>query len=73
VAGWNASAKALGIVRYRSAGDVEAAVEALVRGSIEAVEVTLETPGALDAVERGRRAGWSIGRCGEGRSPLIRR
>lgn len=61
MAGWNASAKVLGIVRYRSAGDVEAAVEALVRGGIGAVEVTLDTPGALDAVERGRRAGWSIG------------
>jgi 2-dehydro-3-deoxyphosphogluconate aldolase / (4S)-4-hydroxy-2-oxoglutarate aldolase len=61
VAGWDAAAKVLGIVRYRSAGDVEAAVEALVRGGIAAVEVTLDTPGALDAVERGRRAGLSIG------------
>ncbi len=61
MAGWDASAKVLGIVRYRSAGDVEAAVEALVRGGIGAVEVTLDTPGALDAVERGRRAGLSIG------------
>ena len=25
------------------------------------MEVTLDTPGALDAVERGRRSGWSIG------------
>lgn len=61
MAGWNASAKVLGIVRYRSAGDIEAAVEALVRGGIEAVEVTLDTPGALEAVERGRRTGVSIG------------
>lgn len=61
MAGWNVSAKILGIVRYRSAGDVQAAVEALLRGGIETVEVTLDTPGALDAVERGRRAGWSIG------------
>ena len=61
MAGWNVSAKILGIVRYRSAGDVEAAVEALLRGGIETVEVTLDTPGALVAVERGRRAGWSIG------------
>jgi 2-dehydro-3-deoxyphosphogluconate aldolase/(4S)-4-hydroxy-2-oxoglutarate aldolase len=28
---------------------------------IRLVEVTLDTPGALDAVERGRRSGWSIG------------
>jgi 2-dehydro-3-deoxyphosphogluconate aldolase/(4S)-4-hydroxy-2-oxoglutarate aldolase len=61
VAGWDASARLLGIVRYRAAGDVEGALRALVRGGIDLVEVTLDTPGALDAVERGRRAGWSIG------------
>jgi 2-dehydro-3-deoxyphosphogluconate aldolase/(4S)-4-hydroxy-2-oxoglutarate aldolase len=61
VAGWDASARLLGIVRYRDAGDVEGALGALVRGGIDLVEVTLDTPGALDAVERGRRAGWSIG------------
>ena len=59
--GWDASAKVLGIVRYRSAGDIEAVIDALLRGGIEAVEVTLDTPGALVAVERGRRAGVSIG------------
>ena len=61
MAGWDASARLLGIVRYRDAGDVEGALGALVRGGIELVEVTLDTPGALDAVERGRRSGWSIG------------
>ena len=61
MAGWDASARLLGIVRYRDAGDVEGALGALVRGGIDLVEVTLDTPGALDAVERGRRAGWSIG------------
>jgi 2-dehydro-3-deoxyphosphogluconate aldolase/(4S)-4-hydroxy-2-oxoglutarate aldolase len=61
VAGWDASARLLGIVRYRGAGDVDGALEALVRGGIGLVEVTLDTPGALDTVERGRRAGWSIG------------
>jgi 2-dehydro-3-deoxyphosphogluconate aldolase / (4S)-4-hydroxy-2-oxoglutarate aldolase len=61
VAGWDASARLLGIVRYRGAGDVDGALGALVRGGIDLVEVTLDTPGALDAVERGRRAGWSIG------------
>ncbi len=61
MAGWDASARLLGIVRYRSAGDVDGTLEALVRGGIGLLEVTLDTPGALGAVERGRRAGWSIG------------
>jgi 2-dehydro-3-deoxyphosphogluconate aldolase/(4S)-4-hydroxy-2-oxoglutarate aldolase len=61
VAGWDASVRLLGIVRYRDAGDVDGALGALVRGGIRLVEVTLDTPGALDAVERGRRSGWSIG------------
>ncbi len=61
MAGWDASARLLGIVRYRDAGDVEGALGALVRAGIGLVEVTLDTPGALDVVERGRRSGWSIG------------
>ena len=61
MAGWDASARVIGIVRYRDAGDVDGALGALVRGGIRLVEVTLDTPGALDAVERGRRSGWSIG------------
>jgi 2-dehydro-3-deoxyphosphogluconate aldolase / (4S)-4-hydroxy-2-oxoglutarate aldolase len=61
VAGWDVSVRLLGIVRYRDAGDVDGALGALVRGGIRLVEVTLDTPGALDAVERGRRSGWSIG------------
>jgi 2-dehydro-3-deoxyphosphogluconate aldolase/(4S)-4-hydroxy-2-oxoglutarate aldolase len=61
MAGWDASARLLGIVRYRDAGDVDGALGALVRGGIRLVEVTLDTPGALAAVERGRRSGWSIG------------
>jgi 2-dehydro-3-deoxyphosphogluconate aldolase/(4S)-4-hydroxy-2-oxoglutarate aldolase len=61
MAGWDASARLLGIVRYRDAGDVDGALGALVRGGIRLVEVTWDTPGALAAVERGRRSGWSIG------------
>ncbi len=61
MAGWDASARLLGIVRYRAAGDVDGALGALVRGGIDVVEVTLDTPGSLDAVERGRRSGWTIG------------
>lgn len=61
MAGWDPTATLLGIVRFRHPGDLDGALGALVRGGIELVEVTLDTPGALDAVERGRRAGWSIG------------
>ena len=61
MAGWDATARLLGIVRFRDDGDVDGALGALVRGGIGLVEVTLDTPGALDAVERGRRSGWSIG------------
>ena len=59
--GWDPTATLLGIVRFRQPGDLDGALGALVRSGIELVEVTLDTPGALDAVERGRRAGWSIG------------
>ena len=61
MAGWDATARLLVIVRFRDDGDVDGALGALVRGGIGLVEVTLDTPGALDAVERGRRSGWSIG------------
>jgi len=61
VAAWDASARLLGIVRYRMAGNLDGALEALVSGGIGLVEVTLDTPGALDAVERGSRSGRSIG------------
>lgn len=42
----------LGIVRFREGGDVSGTVEALLQGGIEHVEVTLDTPGALEAIER---------------------
>jgi 2-dehydro-3-deoxyphosphogluconate aldolase/(4S)-4-hydroxy-2-oxoglutarate aldolase len=48
----------LGIVRFHEGGDVSGAVDALVRGGIELVEVTLDTPGALEAIER---AGGAVG------------
>jgi 2-dehydro-3-deoxyphosphogluconate aldolase / (4S)-4-hydroxy-2-oxoglutarate aldolase len=61
VAGWDARAKLLGVVRYHDSGDVDGVLEALARGGIELTEVTLDTPGALDAVDRGRRSGRPIG------------
>lgn len=48
----------LGIVRFHDGGDVSGAVDALLRGGIDLVEVTLDTPGALDAIER---AGGRVG------------
>ena len=61
MAGWDTTAKLLGIVRYRMAGNLDGALEALVSEGIGLVEVTLDTPGALDAVGRGSRSGWTIG------------
>ena len=40
----------IGIVRFHEGGDVSGAMAALVRGGIEQVEVTIDTPGALAAV-----------------------
>jgi 2-dehydro-3-deoxyphosphogluconate aldolase/(4S)-4-hydroxy-2-oxoglutarate aldolase len=51
----------LGIVRFHAGGDVSGAMEALVRGGIELVEVTIDTPGALAAVERAASDGGTVG------------
>ena len=40
----------VGIVRFHEGGDVSGTMAALVRGGIEQVEVTIDTPGALAAV-----------------------
>ena len=64
MAGWDASARLLGIVRYRDAGDVDGALGALVRGGIGLVEVTLDTPG--------RWTRWSEGAVPGGRSASAR-
>ena len=47
----------VGIVRFHEGGDVSGAMAALVRGGIEQVEVTIDTPGALAAVAARRRGG----------------
>jgi 2-dehydro-3-deoxyphosphogluconate aldolase/(4S)-4-hydroxy-2-oxoglutarate aldolase len=51
----------LGIIRFHGGGDVSGTVEALLRGGIDLVEVTLDTPGALEAVERAAGKGAPIG------------
>src|SRR5438128_3700031 len=55
------SSPLLGIVRFHDGGDVSGAVEALVSGGIELVEVTIDTPGALAAVERAAGEGRTVG------------
>jgi 2-dehydro-3-deoxyphosphogluconate aldolase/(4S)-4-hydroxy-2-oxoglutarate aldolase len=55
------SSPLLGIVRFHDGGDVAGAIDALVRGGIELVEVTFDTPGALAAVERAAAEGRTVG------------
>jgi 2-dehydro-3-deoxyphosphogluconate aldolase / (4S)-4-hydroxy-2-oxoglutarate aldolase len=51
----------IGIVRFHEGGDVAGAMAALVRGGIEQVEVTIDTPGALDAVAVAAGEGRTVG------------
>jgi 2-dehydro-3-deoxyphosphogluconate aldolase/(4S)-4-hydroxy-2-oxoglutarate aldolase len=51
----------LGIVRFHDGGDVSGALAALSRGGIDLLEVTIDTPGALDAVERAASEGKTVG------------
>ena len=55
------SSPLIGIVRFHEGGDVAGAVEALTRGGIELLEITIDTPGALDVVERAAAAGRTVG------------
>ena len=51
----------VGIVRFHEGGDVSGTMAALVRGGIEQVEVTIDTPGALVAVADAAGAGRTVG------------
>jgi 2-dehydro-3-deoxyphosphogluconate aldolase/(4S)-4-hydroxy-2-oxoglutarate aldolase len=55
------SSPLLGIVRFHDGGDVSGAVDALFRGGIELVEVTIDTPGALAAIELAAGEGRTVG------------
>jgi 2-dehydro-3-deoxyphosphogluconate aldolase/(4S)-4-hydroxy-2-oxoglutarate aldolase len=55
------SSPLVGIVRFHEGGDVSGAVDALIRGGVELVEVTIDTPGALAAVERAAGNGHTVG------------
>ncbi|MFD0852466.1 hypothetical protein ACFQ07_09545, partial [Actinomadura adrarensis] len=51
----------LGILRYRSGGDVLRAADALVEGGVRVLEATIDTPGALQVIEgcAGRAGVWA--------------
>ncbi len=51
----------IGIVRYRSEGDLSSVLGALRPAGIRSLEVTLDTPGALDAIATIAGAGGTIG------------
>ncbi len=51
----------IGIVRYRTEGDLPAVLDVLAGAGVSLLEVTLDTPGALGAIAKGERAGASIG------------
>jgi 2-dehydro-3-deoxyphosphogluconate aldolase/(4S)-4-hydroxy-2-oxoglutarate aldolase len=53
--------RVLAIVRYRAGGNVWAALEVLADSGIPLLEVTVDTPGALDAVRTAADAGRTIG------------
>jgi 2-dehydro-3-deoxyphosphogluconate aldolase/(4S)-4-hydroxy-2-oxoglutarate aldolase len=55
------SGSLVGIVRFHEGGDVSGAMAALVRGGIEQVEVTIDTPGALAAVADAAGNGRTVG------------
>jgi 2-dehydro-3-deoxyphosphogluconate aldolase/(4S)-4-hydroxy-2-oxoglutarate aldolase len=55
------SSRLVAIVRFHEGGDVHAALEALAEGGVGAFEITLDTPGALQAIERAAGEGLLVG------------
>lgn len=54
--------RVMAILRYREGGDLQAAVDALVEGGIAVLEVTVDTPGALEVIaETAVRPGVLVG------------
>jgi 2-dehydro-3-deoxyphosphogluconate aldolase/(4S)-4-hydroxy-2-oxoglutarate aldolase len=51
----------IAIVRFHTGGDLAGTIEALARGGVEAIEVTIDTPGALAAVAAAAAAGRAVG------------
>lgn len=46
-----ARGQVLAILRYRSGGDAMAAVDALIEGGVQVLEITMDTPGAREAIK----------------------
>ena len=59
--GWDPSARLLAILRYQGGGDPDPAIDAVVVAGVPLVEITLDTPGALETVTRWREAGRVVG------------
>lgn len=55
------SRQLLAIVRFPEGGDVLGAIDALVRGGVDLFEITIDTPGALAAVEQIASSGRAVG------------
>jgi 2-dehydro-3-deoxyphosphogluconate aldolase/(4S)-4-hydroxy-2-oxoglutarate aldolase len=55
------STRLLAIIRFHDGGDVLGAIDALDRGGIDLFEITIDTPGALAAVERTASGGRTVG------------
>jgi len=51
----------IAIVRFHRGGDLAGTVEALARGGVEAIELTIDTPGALTAVADAAASGRLVG------------
>ncbi len=51
----------LGIIRYRVPGDLRAVIDALGAGGVPLVEITIDTPGALEAIARAASDGLTVG------------
>ncbi len=51
----------IAIVRFHEGGDLAGTVAALTEGGVGLVEITLDTPGALDAIRTASEAGLSVG------------
>jgi 2-dehydro-3-deoxyphosphogluconate aldolase/(4S)-4-hydroxy-2-oxoglutarate aldolase len=51
----------LAIIRYRSPADLGGVIDAVLGGGVPLVEITLDTPSALDAIRTAATAGATIG------------
>jgi 2-dehydro-3-deoxyphosphogluconate aldolase / (4S)-4-hydroxy-2-oxoglutarate aldolase len=51
----------IAIIRFHAGGDLTGTIDALARGGVEAIELTIDTPGALGAVSQAAAAGRTVG------------